>query len=67
MRKICAIALLVFMLLGLIPQTVSAKDTAPSVSADSAVLMDAATGQILYSKNPDLLSWLFQNHSERRH
>lgn len=53
MRKICAIALLGFMFLGFIPQNVSAKDTAPSVSADSAVLMDAATGQILYSKNPD--------------
>lgn len=30
-----------------------AKDSAPSVSADSAVLMDAATGTILYSKNMD--------------
>jgi D-alanyl-D-alanine carboxypeptidase len=30
-----------------------AKDNPPSASADSVVLMDAATGDILYGKNPD--------------
>jgi len=33
--------------------TASTAPTAPSVSADSAVLMDADTGEILYSKNID--------------
>lgn len=32
---------------------VYAKEKPPSVSADSAVLLDATTGQILYSKNQD--------------
>jgi serine-type D-Ala-D-Ala carboxypeptidase (penicillin-binding protein 5/6) len=32
---------------------VSASEKPPSVSADSVVLMDAATGTILYSKNPN--------------
>lgn len=32
---------------------IHAKETAPNVSADSAVLMDATTGTILYSKNMD--------------
>lgn len=53
MRKVYAIFLLVSIFLGFIPQNVSAKDMVPSVSADSAVLMDATTGKILYSKNPD--------------
>lgn len=53
MKKICTIVLLGFIFLGLVPQKVSAKDIAPSVSADSAVLMDATTGKILYSKNAD--------------
>lgn len=30
-----------------------AKEEPPTVSADSVVLMDATTGEILYSKNPD--------------
>lgn len=30
-----------------------AKDNPPTVSSDSVVLMDAATGNILYEKNPD--------------
>lgn len=33
---------------------VDAKDAPPSVSADSVVLMDASTGEILYEKNPDV-------------
>lgn len=53
MKKICAIFILSFMFLSYMPQKVSAKDAAPSVSADSAVLMDAETGEILYSKNAD--------------
>jgi D-alanyl-D-alanine carboxypeptidase len=31
----------------------AAKEAVPSVSADSAVLMDALTGEIIYSKNPN--------------
>jgi serine-type D-Ala-D-Ala carboxypeptidase (penicillin-binding protein 5/6) len=35
------------------PIEVHAENTPPSVSADSAILLDANTGEILFSKNPD--------------
>lgn len=53
MRKvgICVLALII--LAASFNLNVKAKDAEPTVSADSAVLMDAETGTILYSKNPD--------------
>lgn len=53
MKKFIATLLLGFTLLNIVPQNASAKETPPTVSADSAVLMDASTGEILYTKNPD--------------
>lgn len=53
MKKLNSLILLLIFIFELIPIKVSAKESAPLVSADSAVLMDAETGKILYSKNPD--------------
>ncbi|MBO5305723.1 MAG: D-alanyl-D-alanine carboxypeptidase [Clostridia bacterium] len=40
-----------FALIMLLPFTLPCYAEAPSVSAKSAILMDAATGQVLYQKN----------------
>lgn len=54
MKKLIIFALSCLLLINYIsPITVYAKEKPPSVSADSAVLLDANTGKILYSKNPD--------------
>ena len=54
MKKIISLALTILMAFSFIPfSSAAAKDSPSEVSADSAVLMDAATGQILYSKNMD--------------
>lgn len=52
MKKLTSILSVIIILISLSPSNVSAS-SAPSVSADSAVLMDAATGEILYGKNVD--------------
>lgn len=52
MKKICKIFLNVIILLALfLNNTVSAAVKPPEVSADGAVLMDASTGEVIYSKN----------------
>ncbi|MBL4935198.1 serine hydrolase [Clostridium sp. YIM B02515] len=51
MKKYIVFFLSIILLISNINYKVSAKDAEPSVSADSAVLMDATTGTILYSKN----------------
>ena len=51
MKKLIIIFLLIMLSISTINIQVHAKNSAPEVSADSAVLIDAATGTILYSKN----------------
>lgn len=52
MKKICNFFLNVIILLALfLNSTVSAAVKPPAVSADGAVLMDASTGEVIYSKN----------------
>jgi len=51
MKKYIVFFLSIILLISNINYKVSAKDAEPSVTADSAVLMDATTGTILYSKN----------------
>ena len=53
MRRITAFLLAMAMTLTIPSFKASAAAAAPSVSADSAILMDANTGEILYSKNMD--------------
>lgn len=52
-KSVIFIVLWLFILNCSTPFKVYAKDPPPSVSADSAVLLDATTGKILFSKNPD--------------
>lgn len=52
-RIIATITTLMIFLFAVLPVNTYGKDAAISVSADSAVLMDAETGQILYSKGTD--------------
>jgi D-alanyl-D-alanine carboxypeptidase len=53
MKRIIAITTAMMLLFAALPVNTYGKDSAISVSADSAVLMDAETGQILYSKGMD--------------
>lgn len=53
-KKIIGITISTFIIFSTFTVNLKAASPAPAVSADSAVLMDAATGQILYSKNPDV-------------
>lgn len=53
MKRITTFLLILAIALTLPSFKASAASTAPSVSADSAILMDADTGEILYSKNID--------------
>lgn len=53
MKRFVIFLVVIIMLLTNSNISIYAKDSAPSVSADSAVLMDATTGTILYSKNMD--------------
>jgi serine-type D-Ala-D-Ala carboxypeptidase (penicillin-binding protein 5/6) len=53
MRRYLLFLIVVILLLSGSNIFVYAKETAPIVSADSAILMDATTGTILYSKNMD--------------
>jgi serine-type D-Ala-D-Ala carboxypeptidase (penicillin-binding protein 5/6) len=54
LKKIIGISILTFIIFSTFTFNIKAAAPIPSVSADGAVLMDAATGQILYSKNPDV-------------
>lgn len=53
MRKLIIFLISFIIIFSNITYKVSAKEEPPVVSADSVVLMDATTGEILYSKNPD--------------
>lgn len=53
MRKLTIFILSLVIIFSNISYRVYGKEEAPTVSADSVVLMDAITGEILYSKNPD--------------
>ncbi|APM38268.1 D-alanyl-D-alanine carboxypeptidase family protein [Clostridium kluyveri] len=53
MKKIVTFILFFLIICYINPYNVYATQTLPSVSADSAVLLDAATGEVLYAKNPD--------------
>jgi serine-type D-Ala-D-Ala carboxypeptidase (penicillin-binding protein 5/6) len=53
MKKTIFLFILIILFLLGNRSTVNALEKPPSVSADSVVLMDAATGTILYSKNPN--------------
>lgn len=53
MRRITAVLLALALTLTIPSFETKAASAAPTVSADSAVLMDADTGEILYSKNID--------------
>lgn len=53
MRKFVALLLICLLVLSSFNGLVYAKDNPPAVSADSAVLIDATTGQVLYGKNMD--------------
>ena len=53
MKKIVTFMLLFLAICYTNSYNVYATQTLPSVSADSAVLLDAATGEVLYAKNPD--------------
>ena len=52
-KTIIFILLLLFIYSGNSYNDVYARETPPSVSADSAVVLDATTGKVLYAKNPD--------------
>ena len=54
LKKIMTITISTFIIFSTLTVNIKAAAPAPVVSADSAVLMDAQTGQILYSKNPDM-------------
>jgi serine-type D-Ala-D-Ala carboxypeptidase (penicillin-binding protein 5/6) len=51
MKKLGTLFLSIMLSISIINTKVYAKEPAPAVSADSAVLLDAATGEVLYSKN----------------
>lgn len=54
MKKLITLIVLLLLLVNYsIQSKVYAQQKPPSVSADSAVVLDATTGEILYSKNPD--------------
>ncbi|OFI07205.1 D-alanyl-D-alanine carboxypeptidase DacB precursor [Clostridium acetireducens DSM 10703] len=53
MKKTKVILTIFILSICLFPFSVFAQSVEPKVSADSAVLMDATTGEILYSKNAD--------------
>jgi D-alanyl-D-alanine carboxypeptidase len=53
MRKIITFLISFTIIFSNITYKTYAKEEPPVVSADSVVLMDATTGEILYSKNPD--------------
>lgn len=53
MKRYITLFLVFFLLFSSLGTYVLAKSPEPEVSADSAVLMDASTGTILYSKNMD--------------
>lgn len=53
MKKLITLIILSILIYSNSMNMVYAKETPPSVSADSVVLMDALTGEVLYSKNPD--------------
>lgn len=53
MRKIITFLISLIIIFSNITYKAYAKEEPPTVSADSVVLMDAETGEILYSKNPD--------------
>lgn len=53
MKKTITFILLFLLIYSCSLHNIYAKETPPAVSADSAVILDAATGQLLYSKNPD--------------
>ncbi len=53
MRKFVVLLLVCLLIFSSFNGLVYAKDNPPAVSADSAVLMDATTGQVLYGKNMD--------------
>ncbi|OBR91108.1 MULTISPECIES: D-alanyl-D-alanine carboxypeptidase family protein [Clostridium] len=54
MKRIVTFALLFLLICSNNPYgVVHAKEMPPPVSADGAVILDAATGQLLYSKDPD--------------
>ncbi|MBC2579273.1 D-alanyl-D-alanine carboxypeptidase family protein [Clostridium sp. DJ247] len=52
-RLIILILSFTLLFLNIVSSTTYAKDNPPEVSADSVVLMDSKTGEILYEKNPD--------------
>lgn len=53
MKRFLTLLLVILMLISSSNIIIYAKEAAPNVSADSAILMDATTGTILYSKNMD--------------
>ncbi|QAT39604.1 D-alanyl-D-alanine carboxypeptidase family protein [Clostridium sp. JN-9] len=53
MRKFVVVLSICLLIFSSFNGLVYAKDNPPAVSADSAVLMDATTGQVLYGKNMD--------------
>lgn len=54
MKKFVTYLILILFIFRALTINVSAKSVKPTVSADSAVLIDATTGEILYSKNKDM-------------
>ena len=53
MKKLVTFVISFIIIFSNISYKAYAKEEPPTVSADSVVLMDATTGEILYSKNPD--------------
>ncbi len=53
MKKLTAIILILVMVTAAIPVSATEEITPFDVQAESAVLMDAKTGRVLYAKNPD--------------
>ncbi|NPV93558.1 MAG: D-alanyl-D-alanine carboxypeptidase [Firmicutes bacterium] len=51
MNKFIAVLLAAFLLAGLVQNPAAAADEPPSIVSESAVLMDAKTGQVLYEKS----------------
>ena len=51
MKKFTSILIILIMMFYAVPANVAAKAIVPTVSADSAILMDGDSGEILYSKN----------------
>ncbi|SDD37748.1 D-alanyl-D-alanine carboxypeptidase DacB [Sporomusa acidovorans DSM 3132] len=53
MRQLINLGLLLFICLFFLPKTVAAQDSIPDLTAKAAIVMEASTGKVLYSRNAE--------------